>query len=218
MNFCNNFEGTTEGTLNHGYWRRGGGKERETWRKRESPRALRGRSEKCRQMLEDVPEVFSLLQCVILSHQADREREHNNNRRRQEILTWRQSSAINEAHAFMFIWLADVNAFAHVYIWVQTWVTHTNTDTKGSLICITLSSCHCSTCCIPGPVKELREDCIKTFVAVSFHSAAYNTERVSHCLQTATATYPHTHTPAKAMSVHPRTLSMSVLIKPALSL
>lgn len=50
-------------------------KESETLKKRESPRALRGRSEKCRQMLEDVPEVFSVLQCVILSHQAERERE-----------------------------------------------------------------------------------------------------------------------------------------------
>lgn len=58
-------------------------------------------------------------------------------------------------------------------------------------ICILLSpSCHCSTRCIPGLVEELGLD---WFVAVSFHRAVYNTQRVSHSLQTATAT-AHTHT------------------------
>lgn len=49
--------------------------EKEAYSKRGSPRTLMGRSEKCRQML-DVPEVFSLLQCVILSHQVKKEREN----------------------------------------------------------------------------------------------------------------------------------------------
>lgn len=43
--------------------------------KRESPRALRGRSEKRRQMLDDVPEAFSSLQCVI-PHIKQRAREN----------------------------------------------------------------------------------------------------------------------------------------------
>lgn len=91
------------------------------WRKRESPRALRGRSGKCKQMLKDVPGVFSLLQCVILSHQAEREREMidtTNNKRRHEILRWRQSSAINEEYVFALIWFADVNLFAYMLIYL----------------------------------------------------------------------------------------------------
>lgn len=64
--------------------------------------------------------------------QRGRERKHNNNRHRQEILQWRQSSAINDAHVFMLIWLANVNTFAcmFIYIWAQTWVIHTNRHKK----------------------------------------------------------------------------------------
>lgn len=44
------------------------------------------------------------------------------------------------------------------------------------------------------PSQGTLEDCINIFVVVSFNFAAYNTEHVSHCLQTATATYTQTHT------------------------
>lgn len=55
-----------------------------------------------------------------------------------------------------------------------------------------------------GTLGRLR----KALAALSFDSAAYNTEGVS----------PWLHTQLQSLSVHPRTLRVSALIKPALSL
>lgn len=110
------------------HWRREWGVERETCRKRESPRALRGRSEKCRQMLEDVPEAFSLLQCVILSYQAERERQ------------WQAQTRNTQIEAELrYQWSAWINAnlvcrckhiCIHVYIYGHKHESYTPTQTQ----------------------------------------------------------------------------------------
>lgn len=81
------------------YRRKNGVKERQ--RKRESPRALKGRSGKYRQMLEDVPEVFSLLQ---FSHTKKRKTAsvtmtHTSTKYSSEA----SAPAINEVQTFMLI-------------------------------------------------------------------------------------------------------------------
>lgn len=63
------------------YRRKNGVKKRQ--RKRESPRALKGRSGKYRQMLEDVPEVFS---ATILSHQEEKDSKRNDDTQKHKIL------------------------------------------------------------------------------------------------------------------------------------
>lgn len=74
---------------------------KERQRKRESPRALKGRSGKYRQMLEDVPEVFSLLQ---FSHTKQRKTAsltmtHTSTKYSSET----SATAINEVQTFMLI-------------------------------------------------------------------------------------------------------------------
>ena len=68
--------------------------------------------------------------CDSLTPSGEGERKHNNNRRKQEILRWRQSSATNEVRVFMLIWFADVNTLAYMFIYMGSNVAYSHKQTQ----------------------------------------------------------------------------------------
>lgn len=152
-------------------------------------------------MLGDVPEVFSsLLQCDSLTPSRGSTTITELNYQRSAY-SYVNLACRCKTFAYMFIYMGANMGYSHKTL------PHLHPVIKFLSLLNLLYS---------WPSQGTLGGLHRTFVAASFHSAAYNTERVPRCLKTTTATC--THTPAIAMSVHPRTLRMSALIKPALSL